>query len=168
MATESVAGLAALPASAAALARAKGRAKNPFAWVFATPSDLLAWWLPSALPPGGLEPLWGRSLTLVVPGEPKRPEVAPPLCSGPLGIGLRLGVPAALLELAGGTPFLLTSANLAGEAAPASLDSVGPALKAAAACRLEGPPGSGEPTSVVAWTKAGPLALRGPLPEVDW
>lgn len=170
VATDSVAGLAARPEAAAALAQAKGRAASPFAWVFAQPADVVGWWLPSALPPGGLERLWEEGLTLVVPGEPQRPEAGPPLGSGALGLGLRLGGPPSLRQLAAAadTPYLLTSANLSGAPATAAVGGVDPALRSLAAASLNGSAGSGEPTPVVAWTASGPQALRGPLPEVVW
>lgn len=163
--TDTVVGLAASPDRAEALCTAKGREGKPVAWVFAGPDEVAAWWEPSLLPAGGLRAVWGVSMTLVVPGAPRREEAGFP-ASGPAGLGLRLGGPPALADLARlAGPYLLTSANLAGAPAPASLTEVDPEVRALAAAALTGPPGSGAATPVVALTPDGPRALRGEVPE---
>ena len=164
--TDTVAGLAARPESVQALCRAKGRtAGAPFSWLFDSPLEILAWWEPTCFPPAGLDELWTLPVTLVLPGAPRSPWTSPP-SSGPWGLGVRLGAPPWLARLAleAGTPYLLTSANVHGDPAPKSVEEASIRIKESVAFSMDGPPGSGTPSSVVAWTPEGPHVLRGSAP----
>ena len=82
---------------------------------------------------------WPGPLTLVL----DHPD------SGTVGVRVPAHPVVQALLSAYGEPLYATSANISGEAAPASLDDVDTSIRAAVDLTLEGEPGSGEASAVV-------------------
>ena len=151
-----------LPGAVAELYALKARpASQPTALMLGSAEALL-----DALPgtPGAIAVLLGRVLpgpiTLVIPNPGRR---FPQLCGAqPDRIGVRvpnlLDAVAALADAVGG--LAATSANLRGEAAPASFDQVPAELLAAASIAIDGGVLAGAASAVIDVTGAQPVVLR--------
>ena len=153
-------GGAATPATAAALARAKGRpADKPFQLIYPTVAALLAEVALSPSVATAARRLLPGPFTLVVPypatmSFPPAGAVEWPAAAGAETVAtLGVRVPAWPLGAAAlaGLPFALvaSSANPSGGADPATLDQVDPALLAACELVLDGGPTTGVSSTVI-------------------
>jgi len=176
--TDTVYGLGgvATPATAAALARAKGRpADKPFQLIYPTVAALLSAVALSPAVTSAVRRLLPGPFTLVVPYPPTMsfppagavewPAAAPPqLGTFAVAGGLAAAQPATVATLGvrvpawppgaaalAGLPFALlaSSANQSGGADPAALDQVDPAVRAACELLLDGGPTSGVSSTVI-------------------
>ncbi len=140
--TETVVGLIASEAGVRRVQEIKGRdPAKPIALLCASAEEAFA--LAREVPPLArklAKLYWPGSLTLVL--DPARGERA---------IGVRVPDHPTIQELlaAYGEPLYATSANLAGEPAPRSLEEVDPRVAAAVDLVIEGEPGNGEASAVV-------------------
>ena len=139
--TETVVGLVAGKEGLHRLAGIKGRdPEKPIALICALEEQALgsAKKVPSlARKLAGL--YWPGPLTLVL----DHPD------GGTVGVRVPAHPVVQALLSAYGEPLYATSANISGEAAPASLDDVDTSIRAAVDLTLEGEPGSGEASAVV-------------------
>jgi L-threonylcarbamoyladenylate synthase len=103
---------------------------------------------------------WPGPLTLVLPA---RPGLADEITAGTGTVGIRVPgcVAARALAAAAGGALVSTSANLAGGAAPARVEELDPAIRAAVDGVLDaGPTPGGLPSTVVAVGRDGPYLIR--------
>ena len=151
--TDTVVGLAAAESGLERLARIKGRdPEKPVAALCGSAEEAFA--LAAGVPPLArrlAELLWPGSLTLILDA------------AGGGTIGVRVPDHAVVREvLAGyGGPLYATSANLAGEPAPGSLDKVHERISREADFAVEGEAGGGEASAVVDLSGNGARLLRG-------
>lgn len=162
--TDTVAGLGVAVfhvASPAVLAQVKGRDEGkPIAWLVGRPDALDSYGL--GVPDYAFDlaqQKWPGACTLVVQAS----DAVPAAFQSPTGtIGLR--VPASPLAqelIATVGPLAATSANFAGQPAPASIQGVDPAIACAVASILDdGTQGSGKASSVIDCTGPVPRTLR--------
>ena len=163
--TDTVAGLGVavrFAASPQVLYDIKGRdANKPIAWLVGSVDDLLVYG--SDVPDYAIElarDFWPGALTLVVGASA---QVPPAFRSPGATVGLRMpDHPIALALLADvGCPLATTSANPSGVAAPGASHDIDPAVRAAAACVLEGGANAtGEASTVIDCTGGEARFLR--------
>jgi L-threonylcarbamoyladenylate synthase len=150
--TETVVGLVAAESGLPRIRHTKGReADKPIALLCASAEEAFA--LAGEVPRLArrlAELYWPGPLTLVL----DRP--------GGETVGLRVPAGRAARELlaAYGEPLFATSANVAGEPAPRSLEDVDPRVSGAVDVAVEGEPGSGEASAVVDLSGGGIKLLR--------
>ena len=150
--TETVVGLVAAESGLPRIRHTKGReADKPIALLCASAKEAFA--LAGEVPRLArrlAELYWPGPLTLVL----DRP--------GGETVGLRVPAGPAARELlaAYGEPLFATSANVAGEPAPRSLEDVDPRVSGAVDVAVEGEPGSGEASAVVDLSGGGVRLLR--------
>lgn len=150
--TDTVVGLAAAESGLERLARIKGRDPGkPVAALCGSAEEAFA--LAAAVPPLAqrlAELLWPGPLTLVLDA------------AGGGTVGVRVPDHAVVRKiLAGyGGPLYATSANLAGEPAPGSLDDVDESILRQADFAVEGEAGGGEASAVVDLSGGGSRLLR--------
>lgn len=167
--TDTVPGVAVAPNAALdahVLARIKGRDEGkPIAWLVASPEALDAYG--QDVPPYARELAaegWPGALTLVVRANRNVP-VAYQSARGTIGLRMPASPTALRLIEAAGSPLATTSANLAGEPAPSSMDDLTPAFverahEAGAAFVRARERGSGEASRVMDCTGPEPIILR--------
>ncbi len=158
--TDTVPGLAVLPALAAQLYEAKGRSPDkPLILLAAEAADLWPYVQGSDAEQNQWEAMaqthWPGALTLVLPASGKHPPAMTPQSAKTLGIRVPNHALARQVLMATG-PLATTSANRSGEPALASLAAIAQAFPQIAVLDPHGDssaqPLSGQPSTVMAWS----------------